>query len=178
MMIETPRLRLRGWLDADRDAFAAMNSDREVMRDLGGPLGRAASDAKLDRYVAAYDQHGFCRWVIEDRDGGFLGYCGAMPSLGDHPLGPHVEIGWRLVRKAWGCGFASEAARAALDDVFDRVKLVEVVSYTAPDNSRSQRVMERLGLRRDPSRDFTVDYDNVGRWRGLVWVARPTRVSN
>jgi RimJ/RimL family protein N-acetyltransferase len=171
MMIETPRLRLRSWRDADRDAFAAMNSGREVMGDLGGPLGRAASDAKLDRYAAAYNQHGFCRWVIEDRDGAFLGYCGVMPSHGDHPLGPHFEIGWRLVRTAWSCGFASEAARAALDDVFDRVTLAEVLSYTAPDNLRSQRVMERLGLRRDPARDFEVRYDNTGLWRGLVWVA-------
>ena len=172
MIIDTPRLRLRCWRDTDRDAFAAMNAHPDVMRDLGGPLDRAASDAKLDRYAAAFDRHGLCRWPIESRDGDFLGYAGVMPSADDHPLGPHFEIGWRLVRSAWGHGYATEAAKAALQDAFSRVKLREVVAHTAPDNLRSQAVMERLGLTRDRSRDFTAVYDNVGTWHGLVWAAR------
>lgn len=171
MIIDTPRTRLRNWRDADRASFAAMNADPEVMRDLGGPITRAESDAKLERYMAAFDRHGFCRWAIEGHDGRFHGYAGVMPAREGHPLGPHFEIGWRLIRRAWGHGYASEAARAALSDIFYRVGLTEVLSYTAPDNLKSQRVMERLGLRRDPSRDFTADYDNVGRWQGLVWVA-------
>lgn len=168
-------MRLRNWRDADRETFAAMNADPEVMHDLGGPFTRAESNAKLDRYVGAFGRHGFCRWAIEDRGGSFLGYTGVMPAHGDHPLGPHFEIGWRLVRCAWGHGYATEAARAALDDAFERAGLREVLSYTAPDNPRSQRVMERLGLLRDPSLDFTAEYANVGRWRGLVWIARAGR---
>jgi RimJ/RimL family protein N-acetyltransferase len=171
--IDTPRLRLRVWREADRAAFAAMNADPAVMQDLGGPISRAESDAKLDRYVTAFDRQGFGRWAIESRSGHFLGYAGVM-ARHDHVLDAHCEIGWRLVRPAWGQGYATEAARAALDDVFRRAKLTEVLSYTAPDNLRSQRVMARLGLQRDPSRDFTAHYDNVGEWRGLVWVARPS----
>ena len=172
MIIETLRLRLRVLHAADRDAFAAMNSDPHVMHDLGGPLSRVASDAKLDRYVSAYDQYGFCRWLIEDREGRFLGYAGVMPVADGHPLGPHFDIGWRLVRQAWGHGYATEAARAALHDAFGRAGLTEVLSYTAPNNVRSQRVMQRLDLQRDPSRDFAVIHDNVGIWQGMVWVAR------
>jgi RimJ/RimL family protein N-acetyltransferase len=149
-----------------------MNAHPEVMLDLGGPINRAMSDAKLDRYAAAFDRYGFCRWAVENRDGNFMGCVGIMPSQEDHPLGPHFEIGWRLTRCAWGRGYATEAARAALHDAFVRVRLKEVVSYTAPDNLRSQRVMERLRLQRDPSRDFTAHYDGVTPWRGLVWVAR------
>ena len=145
-----------------------MNADPEVMADLGGPIGRAESDAKLVRFAAAYGRHGFCRWAIE-RDGGFLGYAGVMPSGPDHPLGPHHEIGWRLVRAAWGGGYATEAARAALDDALTRAGLREVLAYTAPDNHRSQAVMTRLGLKRDPSRDFNTDTQRLGRWQGLVW---------
>jgi RimJ/RimL family protein N-acetyltransferase len=169
VIVETPRLRLRCWRSADREAFAEMNADPEVMLDLGGPLSRAASDAKLDRYAAAFRRHGFCRWVIESRIGDFLGYTGVMPSPPEHPLGPHFDIGWRLVRNAWGNGYVTEAARAALDDVFGRVGLAEVAAYTAPDNLRSQAVMARLRLQRAPSRDFTTDCA----WRGLVWIARP-----
>jgi RimJ/RimL family protein N-acetyltransferase len=172
MVIDTPRTRLRCWEQTDRDALAAMHADREVMHDYGGPISRRESDAKLDRYAATYRQHGFCRWAVEGRDGALLGYAGIMPSRPGHPLGSHFEIGWRLVRHAWGHGYATEAARAALADGFIRVGLAEVVAYTASDNLRSQAVMDRLQLRRDPSRDFTADYDSIKGWRGLVWVAR------
>lgn len=172
MIITTPRLRLRCWKQGDRDALAAMHADPAVMHDYGGPISRGESDAKLGRYAMAYRQHGFCRWAVESREGEFLGYTGIMPSRPGHPLGSHFEIGWRLVRRAWHHGYATEAARAALDDAFIRVGLAEVVAYTAADNLRSQAVMTRLQLQRDASRDFTADYDGVKAWRGLVWVAR------
>ena len=171
MVIDTPRLRLRCWAEADRDAFAAMHADPAVMHDYGGPISRRESDAKLDRYMAAYGNDGFSRWAVETRDGDFLGYAGPITSGPDHPLGLHVQIGWRLVRRAWGFGYATEASRAALDDAFDRVRLEAVVAYTSPDNLRSQAVMMRLQMRRDRSRDFTADYAAIKGWRGLVWEA-------
>ena len=173
MVIDTPRTRLRPWRETDQAVFAAMNAHPEVMLDLGGPMSREASDAKLDRYVSTFNWYGFSRLAMESRDGSFLGYAGVMPSREDHPLGPHFDIGWRLTRSAWGHGYATEAARAALDDAFTRVGLKEVLSYAAPDNLRSQRVMEQLGMQRDPARDFTMDHDDAAAWRGWVWVARP-----
>ena len=176
--LPTERLRLRIWRDDDRAAFAELNSDPAVMRDLGGPLDRETSDEKLDRYRQAFASHGYGRWAIEGpraaEEPELLGYAGVMPAGADHPLGPHAEVGWRLRRSAWGSGFATEAARTALRDVFDRVGLLEVVTYTAPDNRRSQAVMARLGLRRDASRDFADE--RYGGWRGLVWVARASDV--
>jgi len=171
-MIDTPRLRLRFWQDCDRAAFAAMNADPEVMHDLGGPIDATESNAKFDRYTAAQHQNGFGRWLVETHDGSFIGYAGVLKARPDHPLGEHFEIGWRLVRSAWGKGYATEAAKAALEDAFSRVRLPEVLAYTAPDNARSQAVMGRLGLKRDTSRDFTAQYDK-GLWRGLVWFTRP-----
>jgi RimJ/RimL family protein N-acetyltransferase len=171
MILTTPRLRLRPWREEDQDAFAALAADPEVMRDLGGPLDRAGSDAKLDRYRAAFDRHGFCRWAVESLSGEFLGYAGIMPLEPDHPLGPGAEIGWRLMRHAWGHGYATEAAGAALQDGFGRLGFGEILAYTAPDNLRSQAVMARLDLRRDPARDFTATYDGIA-WHGLVWAAR------
>jgi RimJ/RimL family protein N-acetyltransferase len=99
-------------------------------------------------------------------------HLGHVPSPQDHPLGNHFEIGWRLVRSAWGCGYATEAAKAALRDAFARPGLKQVLAYTAPDNIRSQAVIKRLGLQRDHSLDFAALYEDVGVWRGWVWVAR------
>ena len=173
MILTTARLGLRPWREEDRAAFAALAADPEVMRDLGGPLDRARSDAKLDRYRAAFDRHGFCRWAVESLSEEFLGYAGIMPLGPSHPLGPGVEIGWRLMRRAWGHGYATEAAEAALRDGFERLGFGEILAYTAPDNLRSQAVMARLGLQREPARDFTATYDGVA-WHGLVWAARPS----
>ena len=170
-MIETPRLRLHRWDDRHRDAFAAMHADPDVMADYGGLVGRAESDRKFERYVAAQRDHGISRWAVEDVDGALLGYSGVMPRLsGDHPLGAHFEIGWRFTRKAWGHGYATESASAALRHAIDDAGLREIVSYTSPDNVRSQAVMARLNLRRDPARDFTTLTLRGEPWRGLVWV--------
>src|SRR5438445_8292083 len=178
MHIETERLRLRTWEDADRDDFAALNADPIVMGDLGGPLNRDDSDSKFDRYLEAYKSNRYGRWLVETIDGEFLGYCGVMPVRDDHPIGLHDEIGWRLIRKAWGNGYATEAARAALIDVFRRVKLLEVLAYTDAQNIRSQAVMRRLGLSRDASRDFAVCGDRLGTWRGLVWTAHENLIAS
>jgi RimJ/RimL family protein N-acetyltransferase len=177
MHIETVRLRLRSWSESDRDSFAGLNADPIVMADLGGPLSRDLSDAKFDRYVEAYKRNGYGRWLVETHAGRFLGYCGVMLASGDHPIGPHHEIGWRLHQSVWGRGYATEAARAALEDAFRRARLQEVLAYTAADNLRSQAVMERLRLIRDESRDFSIYPSRTGTWRGLVWSATPALFS-
>lgn len=171
-MIETERLKLVRWSDAHADPFAAMHADPLVMNDQGGPIGRPDSDAKLDYYATAWREHDVSRWAVEDRAGRFLGYAGVMLRTADeHPLGRHFEIGWRFVRDAWGYGYATESAKAALADAFERIRPNEILSYTSADNTRSQAVMARLKLRRAPSRDFTARYPNVGPWHGMVWIA-------
>jgi RimJ/RimL family protein N-acetyltransferase len=94
-----------------------------------------------------------------------------MPRLAKgHPLGPDFELGWRFVRNAWGHGYATESAKAALQRAVHQVGLTETLSYTSPDNQRSQAVMARLKLVRDPARDFTMRTQSGELWRGLVWV--------
>lgn len=170
-MIRTKRLLLRPWRDEDFHAFAELHADAEVMADLGGPIDRDASDTKLSRYRAAFSEFGISRWAVEDAEGRFLGYAGVVPRpSSEHPLGNHLEIGWRFVRAAWGRGYATESARAALSAAFS-TGLEEIVSYTSAENVRSQAVMARLGLQRDTSRDFVADYGGT-LWRGLVWAAQ------
>lgn len=150
----TRRLVLRAFGDADRDPFAALNRDPEVVRHLQGPLSRERSDAFVDRIDACWRERGYGLWALElAATGELLGYTGLWPA--DFlPSGPGVEVGWRLRRSAWGHGYAPEAAHEALRFGFEEVGLDEIVSFTAVGNTASLRVMEKIGLRRDPARDF------------------------
>jgi RimJ/RimL family protein N-acetyltransferase len=176
--LNTPRLRLRSWRESDRADFAAMNADVEVMADVGGPLSRVESDRKLDRFASVFESVGYTRWVIEESSRGFVGYAGIVPVVEQHPLGEHHDFGWRLVRSAWGQGFASEAATACIRDAFDRAGLDQLLAYTSSDNARSIAVMSRLGLVRRPEMDFTKWYDGYGNWSGLVWSASVKHKTN
>lgn len=170
-MIETERLRLHRWAERHRDAFTLLHADPHVMADMGGPIDRKDADLKLDGYRLAQHEHGVARWAVETPDGVFLGYAGVMPRMAaDHPLGPHHEIGWRFRREAWGHGYATESAAAALDHARRELGLTGIVSYTGADNLRSQAVMRKLDLIRDSSRDFTVPDPHGNPWPGLVWM--------
>jgi RimJ/RimL family protein N-acetyltransferase len=154
-MIETARLTLSAWTEAERAPFAAMCADPEVMHDYLAPEDAATAGARLDRYMAAQARDGFGKWAVRRKhDGAFLGWCGVSPIWPTLAPAPGLEIGWRLVRAAWGFGYATEAALASLADIFVRTDADEVISFTLPTNTRSLAVMARLGLTRDASRDF------------------------
>lgn len=148
-----------------------MQSDPEVMADLGGPFERTDSNMKFDRYRDAWKSEGISRWAVVDEADKFLGYAGIMKAGSpEHPLGLHYEIGWRFRREVWGLGFATRSARQALKHAWAILTVNEIFSYTAADNHRSQAVMDRLQLTRDFARDFTARYPK-GNWSGLVWTA-------
>jgi RimJ/RimL family protein N-acetyltransferase len=153
--IRTDRLMLRGWRHADRGPFAELNADPQVAEFLGGPLDRDGSDALVDRILVRWDSDGHGLWAVERvEDGRFLGFVGlAAPSF-DAVFTPCVEVGWRRAREAWGRGYATEAAWAALRFGFVELDLDEIVSFTTVANVRSRAVMERLGMTRDPVDDF------------------------
>lgn len=154
-MIETERLILRQWRDADRAPYAALNADPEVMEHFERPLTRAEVDADIDWHRARLAEDGWGHLAVERRaDGAFLGHVGVKPTGPDLPLGGDFEVGWQLARAAWGFGYASEAARAAVADGLARTGLPRIVAFTATTNLRSQAVMERVGLQRRPDLDF------------------------
>jgi ribosomal-protein-alanine N-acetyltransferase len=153
--LQTDRLLLRRWQSADRAPFAALNADPRVNEYLPGALSREQSDELAARIDANFDQYGFGLWAVEVCNvSAFIGFIGlTVPRFKAH-FTPCVEIGWRLSADQWGRGYATEGARAALDFGFDVVGLREVVSFTVPANLRSRRVMEKIGMKRDPAGDF------------------------
>jgi RimJ/RimL family protein N-acetyltransferase len=177
--LSTPRLLLRPWQDSDREPFAQMNADPRVMEFLIGPLSREESDRLVDHIQAHFQQHGFGLFAAELREASsrttepdspktsprprlssassavsFIGFIGlAVPAFEAH-FTPCVEIGWRLAPAHWGCGLATEGARAVLRYAFETLALEEVVSLTVPANLASRRVMEKVGMTHSPADDF------------------------
>ena len=152
---DTERLILRRWRDSDRDGYAAMNADPRAL----------------------LDNRGFTFWAVEVRGGApFIGFCGLAPVPPEMSVAPAIQIGWRLAAEHWGHGYATEAARAALDLGFRQFALHEIVSYTVPSNVRSRHVMDKIGLHHDVDGDFDypgVPLGNPMRRHVLYRVARP-----
>lgn len=152
--LRTERILLRGWRDADRAPFAALNADPAVMAHLLHPLSREESDAFVDRIQAQWREHGWGLWAVElPGEAPFIGYVGLWPA----PFldrDPPMEIGWRLARAHWGRGYVTEASRAVLRFAFQDLGLDRIHSFTVPQNERSWRVMERIGMSRVSDGDF------------------------
>jgi len=155
-MIETERLILRDWSEADVAPFLRHTNTPAVMRWLGGVRTEADQRESISRIMRWQEERGFTFWVVERKaDGELLGFCGL--KLADTPGSPIEgmhEVGWRLREDAWGQGYAKEAAIAALDFAFDRLGAERVVAITFPPNEASWGLMQRLGMTRRPELDY------------------------
>ena len=152
--LRTERLILRPWRESDLVPWAALNADPAVREHFPGLLTREQSDASAHRFQADLDERGWGWWAVEVvASGEFIGFAGLDPVDDDAPF-TGIEAGWRLARPAWGHGYATEAARAALTFGFERLGLVEILAVTAPANLRSRAVMRRLGMTHDLADDF------------------------
>jgi RimJ/RimL family protein N-acetyltransferase len=162
--MRTERLVLRRWRDTDREPFAAMNADPEVMEHYVAPLTPEETNRAVDRIEARFDEHGWGLWAVElVGTGSFIGYTGLDPAPTSVPFAPAGEVGWRLAKDHWGHGYATEAAAAMIAYAFDQLRLRRIVATTENDNTRSINVMRRLGMRleRNP-RDQPEWFQTVG----------------
>jgi RimJ/RimL family protein N-acetyltransferase len=155
-MIETERLILRGWTEADIAPFLRHTNTPAVMRWLGGVRTEADQRESIGRMMRWQEERGFTFWVVERKaDGELLGFCGIkLADTAGSPIERMHEIGWRLREDAWGQGYAKEAAIATLDFAFDRLGAERVVAITFPPNEASWGLMERLGMTRRPELDY------------------------
>jgi RimJ/RimL family protein N-acetyltransferase len=146
---------LRGWKAGDRAPFAAMNADPTVMRYFAAPLTESETNAMLERNAAHFEQYGFGLWAVElSSTGEFIGFIGLSVPQFEAPFTPCVEIGWRLAAQHWNKGFATEGAGAVLRHGFESLRIDEIVSFTTVENLPSRRVMEKIGMHRNPNDDF------------------------
>ncbi len=154
-MLVTERLMLRAWWDDDWERMAAINADPAVMRFVGGVQDRAESDRTMARMLVKTMNDGFGPWAVEaPRIAPLIGRVGARRVKEGLPCAPCVELVWRIGKEWQGQGFATEAARAAVSDLFEVHGVPELVAVTAVGNEASRRVMEKLGMTCDPAEDF------------------------
>ena len=158
--LRTDRLLLRQWVVGDRAPFASLNADPRIVEHFPAVLGSEESDALADQIDRHFDDHGFGLWAVEIPGVvGFAGFVGlSIPSFRAH-FTPCVEVGWRLAADQWGHGYATEAAGRAVAFGLEQLHLEEIVSFTVPENYRSRRVMERIGMVHHPADDF--DHPNA-----------------
>lgn len=162
--IQTSRLLLREWQDADLEPFARINADPEVMRFFPEPMSRDASDRLVARIREHFAEHNYGLWAVQviaddageptPSENTCIGFIGLSTAAFQAHFTPAVEIGWRLAREAQGLGYATEGARAVLTYAFESLALPEVVSFTSVYNLTSRRVMEKIGLIHTPTGDF------------------------
>jgi RimJ/RimL family protein N-acetyltransferase len=153
--LRTERLILRRWLPSDSEPFAKLNADPLVMKHFPCTLSREESDAMVGRMEAHLAHYGFGFWAVEvPGTAPFVGFVGLVVPRFDAHFTPCVEIGWRLAAEFWNRGYATEAAREAMRFGFEELRLTEIVSLTVPANLPSRRVMEKIGMVRNPDDDF------------------------
>jgi len=143
IVLHTDRLALRPLQPGDTEAYAAMRYHPEVAKWLLPAAGDRldAARAAIERYAASWRERGYGPWGVF-RDGCLIGNAGLnfVAEFGE------TEVLWAFHPDAWGQGFATEAARSALDFGFGTLGLATVFAMTRPDNIASQAVMKRLGL--------------------------------
>ncbi len=164
--LETPRLLLRPWRDADVEVWIALNADARVMEFFPGIYDRARGEASAVALRERMARDGYGWWALEVKGGAsFAGVIALQEVPFDAHFTPALEIGWRLPYEHWGHGYATEGTRAALEYAFGPLGRDELIAMTALSNVRSQRVMQRLGMQRDSRDDF--NHPNIGAGHAL-----------
>lgn len=147
--IETSRLALRDWRIEDLSPYARLNSDKTVMAYFPKPLTWEEAEAHYLKVKSHIEQYGFGFWAVEELlSGKFIGFIGLQWTNFEAEFTPCVEIGWRLDRRYWRKGYATEGAMACLDHAFQRLNLEEVFSFTAAINEPSEGLMKKIGMRK------------------------------
>jgi ribosomal-protein-alanine N-acetyltransferase len=174
MEYHTERLILRCWKASDREPFAALNANPEVMRYFPSTRTREESDKMVNAVEQIIAEKGWGLWAVEEkRSGAFIGFVGLNIPGYELPFAPVIEIGWRLDKPFWGKGYAPEAAQKALEMGFEQFGMKEIVAFTALENLPSQRVMEKIGMTRCEEFDHPMLAENHPLRRHILY-----RISN
>lgn len=146
--VETSRLRLRDWKEADLEPFCLLNADEQVMKYFPKTLSSEETNELYQSIQSECKECGFGLYAVEIKENqDFIGFIGFHRATFEADFTPCVEIGWRLKKQAWGYGYATEGAAACLQYGFATLGFDEVYSFTADRNTPSKKVMIKIGMR-------------------------------
>ena len=175
MELHTERLLLRQWREEDLEPISALCADPAVMEFLSAKRDRGTTISRVEAWSSHLSEHGWGNWAIELKQTfEFMGFVGISNLDAGHPFFPGVELAWRLAKRHWGHGYATEGGHACLKVAFDTLGLPEVIATTALGNVRSSAVMVRLGMK-GPESTFPhpgVPIDNPLRTHVLYRISR------
>lgn len=154
-MLETPRLTLKVGTLQEAASMVILNSDPEVIRYTGDAPTPTIQDAEKvikERILPQYEKYKMGRFSVYLKDGTYIGWCG----LRYFPENDEVDLGYRLMKKYWGQGYASEASAECLKYGFEALKLKRIIAKAMPENTASIKVMQKMkmtfrGYHNDPT---------------------------
>lgn len=148
-IFKSDRLGFRSWSKNDLDAFAELNADEAVMEHFPETLTKERTKGFIERLQIHYNERGYCYFATEVvGTGEFIGFIGLAYQRYQTTFSPGVDIGWRLKKSAWGNGYATEGAKRCLDYAFNDLKLEKVFSTCTIDNTKSENVMRKIGMKK------------------------------
>ncbi len=154
-ILETERLILRTWIDSDLQPMFEINQDPIVMEYFLGLQDLETTKNLITKVNNHFDQHGYSLYACVKKDSReFVGFIGLLIADFNAHFTPATEISWRLSSKHWAQGLATEGAKAVLNYAFRKLQITEIVSFTAMDNAKSIKVMQKIGLQHNADDDF------------------------
>jgi len=148
MFLQTKRLKVHRPTREDLENYLKLFSDPEVMRYIGNGQTRNLENTKsyLDKAIHHWEKHGFGLGpIFEKETGEFVGDAGLV-HLGLDDRNAEIELGYRLKKKFWGKGYATEIARAWIAWGFDHLPLKEIIASVYEENESSRHVLEKVGM--------------------------------
>jgi len=148
-LFKSERLGFRNWTEKDIPDMAKINADSKVMEFFPSLPNKEETEQFVDRMVHQFSENGFCYFAVDKLENiEFIGFIGIAAQIFESEFTPCVDIGWRLAQKEWGKGYASEGAKQCLEFAFNEVNLNEVISICTENNSRSEKVMKKIGMKK------------------------------
>ncbi|WP_440896988.1 GNAT family N-acetyltransferase [Amphibacillus sp. Q70] len=145
--LETSRLQLRDWDEADLEPFSRLNADENVMKYFPGTLSFTETNEFYKLIISEFEEYGFGLYAVETKENTeFIGFIGFHKAAFEADFTPCIEIGWRLKKEAWGKGYATEGVAACLQYGFNTLGFSDVYSFTADINKPSKNVMIKNGM--------------------------------
>ena len=156
--LKTKRLILRPWNQEDFEPFAQLNADSRMMEYFPALLTKAESNERAKTNKKKIEDDGWGKWAVSIQGStefiGMIGLFKLEKKTFQVPFCPAVAVVWNIAVQHWGKGYATEGAKAAIEYAFQTLEFEEIVAFTVPQNARSRRVMEKIGMRYDPKDDF------------------------